>query len=582
MIPKLEDYDNDSARAKPRLPGGDIKIYLMTEKQTDPKRIFSANQAPGRRSAIKAGTAMLGACLITSSFTSAKESRGGGSGDPSALFNVKQYGATGNRADNATGAFRDAVQACAKAGGGTVFVPPGEYTVGSIQLLDNVSLQVDAGATLFMSQSRDDFQRGSRAMIFAENAKNISVTGMGTLDGLAQYDYLEMTGTDPEIKKEIDIAREAGEDMKRYYRKRTAMNCYMFYLNDCANVKITGVSVVHSPLWNLRLNDCDRVHISGIYIFSDLEKGVNADGIDLCSCSNVTISDAVIVTGDDAIVLKSISRGGKPANPCENVTVTNCVLESSSTPLVIGTETEADIRHVVFNNCVIRNSNRGLGINVQDGATVSSIIFSNITIETNRRHWNWWGSAELLKFTLSKRKPDSKLGKIRDVFVSNIIARVRGTSTITGHPDQPLENIRIMDVQLFMNPEDAKDKRASDALRLENVNGLKIRDLTVNWAEDETEKKWASALVLKNVSGFEISSFSGRQGLKDKQDPVIRLDNASSGIVRDSQAAGGSHVLIHLQGKMSRDIILRNNLVEKSAREITYENQDLRKVVDRK
>ena len=121
----------------------------------------------------------------------------------------------------------------------------------------------------------------------------------------------------------------------------------------------------------------------------------------------------MIVTGDDSIVLKTISRDGKPANPYENITVTNCVLTSSSTPLMIGTETEADIRHVLFNNCVIRNSNKGFGINVQDGATVSDVIFSNLTIETNRRHWNWWGDAEMCKFILLKRKPSSKLGVIQ-------------------------------------------------------------------------------------------------------------------------------------------------------------------------
>ena len=106
----------------------------------------------------------------------------------------------------------------------------------------------------------------------------------------------------------------------------------------------------------------------GVYLYSDLEKGVNADGIDICSSSNVTISDSIIVTADDAIVLKTIARNGKPANPINNVMVTNCMLTSSSTPLMIGTETEADISHVVFTNCVIRNSNKGFGINVQDGA----------------------------------------------------------------------------------------------------------------------------------------------------------------------------------------------------------------------
>ena len=48
--------------------------------------------------------------------------------------------------------------------------------------------------------------------------------------------------------------------------------------------------------------------------------------------------------------------------------VTNCILASSSTAMMIGTETHADIRHVVFSNIVVRDSNKVFGINVQDGA----------------------------------------------------------------------------------------------------------------------------------------------------------------------------------------------------------------------
>src|SRR5690606_13203892 len=291
-------------------------------------------------------------------------------------------------------------------------------------------------------------------------------------------------------------------DMRRYYRARDAMNVFMFVINDSTNFLLSGVTIINSPLWTVRINDCDRVFIRGVYIYSDLEKGVNADGIDICSSKNVTISDSVIVTADDAIVLKAISRRNRPANPVENVTVSNCVLSSSSTALVIGTETEADIRHVLFTNCAIRDSNKGFGINVQDGATVSNVVFSNLTVETNRRHWNWWGSAELFKFVLKKRRDDSRLGKIRDIVVDNVVGYVRGTSTMTGHADQPLENIRLSNIQIFMNPENAKDKRASDALSIQGVKGLMIRDMAVRWSEDKTEEGWKSALVLRNVSDF--------------------------------------------------------------------------------
>lgn len=528
-----------------------------------------------RRAVIRRGAAGLGACLASALPTVLHaQTFGGGS---TARWDVKALGATGRRADNATQTFRAAVEACASAGGGMVYVPPGEYTVGTIQLKDNTTLHLEAGATLFLSQSTADFLPGSRTMIFAENATNIAVTGMGTLDGLAQYVFTEMRGVDPEIAGEIDIARAAGIDMRRYYR--TGMQTYMLILNNCRNVLLRDVSILHSPLWNVRLNDCDRVRVQGVYIYSDLEKGVNSDGIDIVSSRNVTISDSTIVTGDDSIVLKSSARGGRPAGPVENVTVTNCILTSSSTPLMIGTETEADISHVLFNNCVIRNSNKGFGINVQDGAIVSDVIFSNLTIETNRRHWNWWGSAEMCKFVLKKRTSASRLGAIRDIVIDNVIARPRGTSTMTGHPDRALENIRMSNVQMFMMPEDARDKRAIHALQVEHARGLRIRDLSVRWTDDPIEAKWQSALVLRDVLDYQIEAFTGRQGVKGGNAPAILLDQSGDGAIANSQATDGCRRFVHVQGEASRDIALRNNRLNTRGELVTFENERLRQGV---
>ena len=281
------------------------------------KNVTGSDKRMDRRSMVRNGTAFIGAGFLGSFTAPPVESPGK---DINNIFNVRDFGATGNRGDNATMPVRSAIDACNTAGGGSVYVPPGDYTVGTLQLKDNVNLNLEAGATLFLSQDPADFIQGSRTMIFAQDAKNIAVTGRGTLDGLAQYEFVEMRGTDPEITTEIAIAREAGIDMRRYYR--TGMQTYMFILNNCTNILLSDISVIHSPLWNIRLNDCNRVHIRGVYIYSDLEKGVNADGIDICCTSNVTISDSVIITGDDAIVLKTPARKGQEkVSPVENLSL---------------------------------------------------------------------------------------------------------------------------------------------------------------------------------------------------------------------------------------------------------------------
>jgi hypothetical protein len=494
------------------------------------------------------------------------------------VFDVRDYGASGLREENATQAIQAAVDACHRAGGGMVYVGPGEYTTGLIQLRDHVNLHLEAGATLLLSQDRGDFPNRGRSLIYAEGARNIAVTGRGTINGLAEYDYTGMRGQDPEIAEEIDIARQAGVELKRYYRSSERVNVYMFILNECTDVRLEDITVINSPLWTVRLNDCDRVFIRGVYIYSDLEKGVNADGIDIVSSSNVIISDSLIVTADDAIVLKTIPRNGR-VKPIENVTVTNCILTSSSTAMMIGTETHADIRHVVFSNCVIRDSNKGFGINVQDGATVSDVIFTNITMDLNRRHWNWWGSAETFKFILKKRTPESKLGAIRDVVIDNVISHARGTSTITGHPERRLENIKISNLQIFMQPENKPDKRATHAIHACGVNGLTLRDVSVKWTEEQFEPKWASALVLGNVLNFDIDRFSGRQGLMEGSAPAVLLYECTDGIIRDCRANENCGTFLHVTGEQTRNIRLRDNDLEEADQQVSFEQESLREKV---
>src|SRR5437016_2646188 len=54
------------------------------------------------------------------------------------VFNVKDFGASGRKEDNAQGAIQKAIDACAQAGGGMVYVPPGSYTSGTIHLRSHV------------------------------------------------------------------------------------------------------------------------------------------------------------------------------------------------------------------------------------------------------------------------------------------------------------------------------------------------------------------------------------------------------------------------------------------------------------
>jgi polygalacturonase len=91
------------------------------------------------------------------------------------VFNVKDYGATGRKADNAQAAIQKAVDACAAAGGGLVYVPPGDYSSGTIHLRSHVRLFVEAGATVYSIHDKALFDKD--ALLYGEDLVNITKIG---------------------------------------------------------------------------------------------------------------------------------------------------------------------------------------------------------------------------------------------------------------------------------------------------------------------------------------------------------------------------------------------------------------------
>lgn len=481
-------------------------------------------------------------------------------------FNIRDFGAMGSKVDDATPAITRAIDACRKVGGGTVFVPAGEYRCQSITLYDNITFDIEAGATLFVDLQNPNFK--GEGFICAYNAKNITVKGNGVIDGQAKYVWADYKNDDVEISNEVEIARKAGIELKRSYR--VGNTAFTFLLKGCKNIRIEGVTVRNSSSWCMKIWGSDRVTVEGVTINSDQKMGVNSDGIDIDSTRNVHIYGCNITTGDDAICIKSGTSEYLATNhvyqplgnsyPSGNIVVDNCILSSSSTALMIGTETYSDIRHVIFSNCVIRDSNKGFGINVQDGATISDIMYANITMDLRRRHWNWWGSAEAFYFVLKQRLPDSKIGIIKNITIDNVIAHAQGTSKIITTVNRPLENISIHNFQLFMEPESTPDKRASDAITADGVNGMDLQSVRVYWDDKAPETRWKSALALTNVNDYELVDVSARQGILGSQTPAIELNNTSNGLVRDSEALAGTGLFLKIEGVGTKHLQLSDNI----------------------
>jgi len=488
-------------------------------------------------------------------------------------FNVREYGATGQKEDYAQAAIQKAIDACHEAGGGRVYFPPGDYLSGTLVLKSHVTLYLEAGATLWNSRREADYENdfivykkndsgkegdgATPVFLYAKGAENIGIAGKGRIHGQATRTYEPLKKVDGFIEQETENARKAGVEMKMYYKVKP-FTC-MVFLEECKNVTIQDVSLIESTDWTLHFKWCEKVLVRGAQIYSSLEAGVNSDGIDVDGSKDVTISDCIIETGDDCIVLKTTQTFGE-ARPCENVTVNNCVLVSTSTALKLGTESFADFRHITFNNCVVRNTNRGLSIVIRDGATASDVLFSNITLQTDRKHFNWWGNGDPIWLVVKKRFPGSKVGKIERVRFQNIIATGQGTSKIEGFPGQPesISGITFSGVELHLEPEDFPDKRATHALALSNCQNISLKELDVRWSE-ATEPQWQSALFAENVQGLRVDGFRGRQGLPDGKSPVIELKNVRNAILERLHPTQKAATTLVVNGAQSRSLFLKQD-----------------------
>ena len=469
------------------------------------------------------------------------------------VYNVLDFGTSGDTNTVSTIAIQNAIDSCYQYGGGTVYFPPGEYMSGTIILKDNVVLDLDAEATLYASRNIDDYraplQDATRPVfIYANGAENIGVKGQGEINGNARRVYEELREVDEFISDITENARNSGVEMKRYYVVPPDVAMFIFY--NCKNITMEDASLVESSFWTLHMVRCQEVLIQNMFIYSSLEQGVNADGIDINSCQDVTIKNCKITAGDDAIAIKT-----RYEDPCESIRVSNCVLTSSSTALKLGTESFGDFRDIRFENCQVLNSNRGLSIVVRNGGTVEDVVFSNISIECKRRHFNWWGNGDPIWIYLTKKHPTkSKVGLIKNVVFENISATGMGTSKLESTEGVRIQDIRFFNVNLEMQQEDYADKRADHAFYASNVKGLIMNNCNIDWNDQHTEEKWGSALYISDCSGVDILNFRGRQGLEDSESPAVILSNTSNVNIQNYVADPSTKMVVKVSGSESSDI----------------------------
>lgn len=275
--------------------------------------------------------------------------------------NILDYGAVADGKSICTREIQAAIDDCAVAGGGRVIVPTGTFVSGTLWLKNHVELHLEHGARLVASRDQNDYnaldayeqnqcylpeQWIGQHFILCVEQEDVAITGSGTIDGSGDafigepYDY----GVYNWIH---GIAQAKDENHPRPGQ----LICFI----ESKNILVQDVTITNTPMWTLFLHGSEIVSIRGIKVFNPNWCG-NTDGIDIDACKYVTVSDCIILTGDDAFAIRCDSAPLKDKTKIsECITITNCVLSTSASAIRFGVGKGA-IRHVQVSNLTIREA----------------------------------------------------------------------------------------------------------------------------------------------------------------------------------------------------------------------------------
>lgn len=384
-------------------------------------------------------------------------------------FMLTDFGAVGDGTTKNTDAFRKAIEACNKSGGGRVVVPTGTYLTGAIYLKSNVELHLVDSARILFSRNPEDYPivftrwEGMECMnysslIYAYGEENIAVTGNGVLDGNADNEHWwnwngsPRYGWKPGMPKQtpardsLHVLMHKETDPKtRVFGKGFYLRPNLFQPYKCRNVLISDVKVLNSPMWNLNPVLCENVTVERVKVIAH---GPNTDGCDPESCKNVLIKDCYFDTGDDCIAIKSgrDEDGRRIGKPAENHIIEGCEMRDGHGGVVIGSEIAGGARNIYAINCKMdsRNLDRVLRIKTSSsrGGTIENVFMKDVKVGTYKE--------SAVRFNMFYEKPGNFIPTIRNIWVENLTVEEGGKYGLlsAAYRVSPVQNVRFVNVDI--------------------------------------------------------------------------------------------------------------------------------------
>jgi polygalacturonase len=371
-------------------------------------------------------------------------------------FNVRDYGAQGDGQALDSPAIQNAIDACAKAGGGIVRLASGAYLSKPLFLHgNNITLQLDAAAVLQGTGKFADYQTSSgdgAGLINADGLTNVAISGTGTIDGAGASWW-------PAAKE----AKKTGSPEPRRRPK-------MVNFHHCHGVTVRDVTLRNSPSFHLVPVDCDDVLIDHVTVISPANSP-NTDAIDPSACRNVRILNCVLDVGDDNVAVKAGHAVAGREYCCQDITVSNCACLHGH-GISIGSETSGGVSNFTVIHCTFDGTTSGIRIKSErgKGGRVENILYRDLVMKNVRRPIDIACYYPKIPKIDATQPITSRTPAYRDIRVEKLTGDgTESAGFIVGLPESPIRGVTLSKVHLT----------AVTGLLVKNAENVDLKNVTI-------------------------------------------------------------------------------------------------------
>ena len=443
---------------------------------------------------------------------------------PAREIDIRDFGGVGDGVTLNSDAFAKAIETLSGLGGGHLVVPTGVWLTGPITMKDNIDLHIRPDAVLLFSTDRDLYPivetvfegldtKRCISPINAVGAKNIAITGGGTIDGNgdswrqvkkskispSQWKELLKSGGFTNAKGDLwypDSSSFRGAVVsdafnvpqgltteEEWNSVKTYLRPVMISFKDCENVLMEDCLFQNSPCWNIHPLMCKNVIINNVTVRNPWYSQ-NGDGLDVDSCENVLVINSSFDVGDDAICIKSGKNedGRRRARPCRNLIVDNCIVFHGHGGFVVGSEMSGGVQNIKVTNCRFLGTDVGLRFKscrgrggVVEDIYIEDIVMMNIPTEPLLFDLHYGGKSAVeaaaegaSPFDVEYVPADETTPQFKDIFIKDVVCSGAARAMyFNGIPEKNIENIVVEDCEIVS--EKGADLRYSNGVVLKNV-----------------------------------------------------------------------------------------------------------------